>query len=803
MSLHPGKPTPSAMIHSLVFAIAPCRKRQGRRLANLLFVGLFLLVTSPWVWANSSFDHRVGVRVYSSDDGLPQSHVNAIIQARDGYLWVGTFGGLARFDGTTFTLFHGRSRPGAGYAEGPASDRVTALLEDRDGRLWIGTEDAGLSVHDHAGFRQLPACAGSCQVNAMLQGGDGAIWIASNAGLLKLDPASGAVRWSEHSSPVGYVQLAMGRTGTLFVGGSDGLHWLDGNELRRIALPVGDHAVWLLKRDGDGLLVGTERELYRYVPAAQSWQPLAVAQPRAAAQGSNGRWWVAQATGHVLAQDGRGGWQEIPELSVPGVGNLMWDSEGDLWAGSGHNGLIKARTPLFGLVAEPRLGTAMAGRAIASDGRDGLWLGSACGGLYHWDVDGQAHAVPTQAVLGSTCIFSLLLDRQGVLWIGTANGQLGRLERGELTLVEAWPSKESVNIWQREDGAYLVATGGSVFVLDIDASGRITGRQRIDALQGMRINSVVKALKGGYWYVGDHGAWRLQDERVAERWTVDEGLSSRFARALYEDPAGTLWIGTYGGGLDRIRGGKIQNYDRNNSLFDDTVSCIQADERGRLWLAGNLGVTMLPSPQQAAGSIESVRFAERDGLIPAEINGGGSVACHRDGQGRLWFSLVSGFGVLDPAKVSALDAASPTPHIEYAAVGGRALNLAGPTLMLPPFSRNLEIRYTAVNLGRPQETLFRFRLVGVDRDWVDAGQNRSLLYATVPWGTHRLEVQARVIGGAWGAAPAVLTLVHPQPWYQRPWIWTLVTLLGLLVLVASGRQDGGGTSSVRRFRPPS
>ena len=747
------------------------------------------------------FDQRMGVRMYSGDDGLPQSHVNAIMQASDGYLWVGTFGGLARFDGTSFTIFHGRSRSGSGPTDAPVSDRVTALLESRDGRMWVGTEDAGLSVRDRSGFRHLPSvCGGTCQVNALLQDANGAIWGASNAGLFKLDPASAQVQWQEHSSPVGYNLLATDHGGSLFAGGADGLHRVEGNRLQRIALPAGDRMVWLLKRDGDNLLVGTDRQLYRYSPATQAWQILDVEQPRDATQAPNGRWWVAQMNGRVVMQDGRGGWQEAPELSVPGVANLTWDNEGNLWAGSGHNGLLRARAPLFGLVAERRLGTAMAGRAIAPDGHDGLWLGSACGGLFHSDSTGQVRAVPTQDALSSTCIFSLLLDRRGTLWVGTANGALGRLRNGEMQLVQTWPGKEPVNVWQREDGTYLVSTGGSTFVLEIDADGHVSGQHPIEALRGMRISSVSKAASGGYWYVGDHGAWRLRDERVVEHWTADDGLSSRFARALYEDAAGTLWIGTYGGGLNRIKDGRVQYYDRGNGLFDDTVSCIQADERGRLWLAGNLGVTLLPSPRQADASIESVRLAQRDGLIPAEINGGGSATCHRDGQGRMWFSLVSGFGVLDPGKVPTFDPAPPAAHVEYAAVNGHALPLSGPKLVLPPFSRNLEIRYTAVNLGRPQETLFRFRLIGVDRDWVDAGQSRSLLYPVVPWGMHQLEVQSRVVGGPWASAPAVLTIVHPQPWYQRPWIWTLVTLLGLLVLVASGRSDGGATSLARRFR---
>ncbi|WP_167285212.1 two-component regulator propeller domain-containing protein [Marilutibacter alkalisoli] len=353
-------------------------------------------------------------------------------------------------------------------------------------------------------------------------------------------------------------------------------------------------------------------------------------------------------------------------------------------------------------------------------------------------------------------------------------------------------------MWQRRDGGFLVSAGRSTYVIGIDGEGRIAGRHRIEALQGMRINNVVEAANGGTWFVGDQGVLRLAGDEVVERWSTQEGLSSRFARALYEDAAaGTLWVGTYGGGLNRIENGQVRQYDSGNGLFDDTVSCILADDRGRLWLGGNRGVTLLPSPQTADVEIESVGYAASDGLVPAEMNGGTSSPCHRDTQGRLWFALVEGFGVIDPADVREVRAALLRPHIEHAAAAGRELDIVGSTLTLEPFTRNLEIRYTAINLSRPQETRFRFRLSGVDGDWMEAGQNRSVLYPSIPWGKHEFEVQARIAGGQWSPVPASLQIVHPQPWYQRPWIWTLAMLLGLLVLVGSTRLDGSGAAPGR------
>jgi ligand-binding sensor domain-containing protein len=748
--------------------------------------------------------YRIVPRTFTHEDGLPQSGVNDIVQDRDGYLWLGTFGGLARFDGSTFRIFRERSASGPrgameGRRAGPASDRVLSLFEDDRGRLWIGTQDAGLSVYERGAFRHLPICGGVCQVSDVEQGPDRSIWVASGDGVFRVDPGSmRAIRFARPKQD-GYDHVVIDGAGRVFVAGYTGLHMVAGDGLRDLPLPKGSTYVRVLERDGDDLLVGTDQRLYRYRHDDRRWTPQDVPQPRYAVRDAHGWWWVAQENRQAMREQGPGRWRPVPELSGVGISSLVRDDDGNLWVGTTNRGLLRLRDPLFGLLSETQLGTGASGRAVAVDGDGGLWLGLSCSALRHLGPDGRLRTWPIRDVVGDDCISGLLLDRDGVLWIGTSAGTLGRLADGAVEQVASWGGGNSVSIGQADDGRLLVGAGASTYVLRQSADGRPPDFRRLWALEGMRVNQIVPAVRGGTWLVGDLGAVRLVRDRVVERWSPQEGLSSRFARALYEDRDGTLWIGTYGGGLNRIAGGRVHRYGSDNGLSDEAVSCILPDGHGRLWLGGNRGVTLLPVPEQAGETIESLAFAAYDGLTPAEINGGTSSACLRDVRGRLWFSLVEGFAVLDPVRVEHLRSTPLRAHVEDVSAAGAPLEPADGVLRLPAFTRNLQIRYTAINLSRPRETRFRFRLSGFDADWVEAGQNRTILYPSIPWGEHLFEVQARIAGGPWSPT-ASLRIAHPQPWYQRPWIWTLATSMGLVVLLGATRHERARPQPVRRRR---
>lgn len=726
-------------------------------------------------------------RNFGIDQGLPQASVNALLQGRDGYLWIGTYGGLVRFDGNAFKTF--LAKPG-----GLTSNRILSLHEDRRGRLWIGTEGAGIALYESGRFRSLDVCGRTCQVNAIRPSADGRkLWAVGPQGVFEFDPETLRHR-VRHAAFNAFGYIAPMSDGNTYVSGDGGLARIEADAVVDMPLPAGNTRA---RMEGHGRylwLIAEDWRLYRYDIIDHVWTMI--------------RAGISSHTSFILSNDGRlfisdwltGGIRLLhddgsttPLSGLPAglyaTKRVYVDREDNLWIGTDTLGLWRIRASRIGLMQSAEVGMNAPGRAVVEDGEGGVWFGLGCVGLRHWNRNGEVREVRLESVLGTECVQSLLMDDKRRLWIGTWQGTLGRLEDGRLTLAKRWPQGGALNVWRNpQDNTYWLGTLRDTWRLDVDTKGDIVDAQPERVLNGMAIAFMAAARKGGTWFVGDQGVYRLMDGRIVERWRQKDGTGIRFLRWLYEDPDGvTLWIGSYGSGLIRIRNGSVHRYDTSNGLFDDTVSCILPDADGRLWMGGNGGVSVLMERNIGARGPELMPLSTSDGLTPPEMNGGTVSSCLRDSRGRLWFALVKGFAVIDPARFNTRGV-PPIMHIEHVSVSGSDLDLLQPA-RLAPSTRNLEIGYTAIGLASPGRLRFRYRLVPGDSGWLDAGDRRNVLLPNVPWGTFAFEVQARQLGGAW-SKPVAIHLDRPLPWYRRQWIWLVISLACVLALLWLTRERG-------------
>lgn len=565
----------------------------GRALLGLLLLMVAIgAECAPAVDASADASHPI-IRNYGPADGFSQNAVNAIVQGRDGYLWLGTFGGLVRFDGDKFTTL--RATRDALQPQDPSqdgglgSDRIVALREDSRARLWIGTEDGGLNLYHRGKFQQLPMCGGSCGVRALSPQVGNTIWVVTTIGVFRVSTDTLQAVALPRTLDGSFGQVAVGSDGAAYLSGDQkGVAKVVGDTLVPVPLPPGVHAVWQMRASGKYLWARTNLGLYRFDPSSQTWNA-GLSDPGARPLPSpDGRLWAATTSAILLHADEKGVLHSFAGLPTMYVMAIWRDRAGVIWVGSGDMGLWSIEPNRASLIKYGQYGPEpyeKGGRVVVDDGAGGTWLGYSCGGIRHRHADGSYETLSARVADSTQCISGMLRDGKGDLWVASVAGGVRRISGGKVELVPDSESLTNPQLWQTADGARWVAAQGNTFRLQANADGRFRLSSPIPALAGMTLRRQIPARKGGVWLAGDQGVVRLQNDRIVERWTPAQGLSSRFTRALYEDAKGVLWVGTYGGGLNRIQNGRVKRYDERNGLFDDTVSCILVDRSGHTWAA--------------------------------------------------------------------------------------------------------------------------------------------------------------------------------------------------------------------------
>jgi signal transduction histidine kinase/ligand-binding sensor domain-containing protein len=732
---------------------------------------------------------------WTTADGLPQNSVNAVTQTRDGYLWVGTFGGLARFDGTEFHV----PRRSGGTDRG--IDRVLALAEGTDGSLWIGTED-GLLRRRGEEWERYDASDGlpDHEVTAVHAGTDGAIWIGTaRGGLARLSGDRFEAVTEVDGIPVPRVLS--------FVEGADGVVWanLAGGSFITIEDGVPSAARWRSRplrdarhmvredRDGARLYVVPER-MVRVVGGVVDTLPgpdgtVMVLDPE------DGYWLGTNLDGlyHIRAgEDGAAARHYPLPDGTAGyrIRSAHVDREGNVWVGTDAHGLLRMRRNIFTTYTSRHGLSHDVATALLTD-RDGvLWAGTNCGGLNAVDLRGGTVRTFKPRMrndpAGDPCLSALAEGPDGTLWAGTFGGGVTRIVDGrEERLTDAGlPNRVVLALLADGDGTLWVGTGAGGLAAVEDGRVRAV-YTAADGLAHDGVRALLRARDGALWIGTMEGLTRLHDGRFTT-YTVGDGLSSGHVRAIHEDADGVLWIGTYGGGLNRFDGRTFTPITREDGLADDVVSAILEDDDGRLWMSGNRGVYRVDRRALTAfaeGRIErvhSVLYGAGDGLLNAETNGGFQPAGWKDADGRMWFPTLEGVAVVDPARVRT-DGRPPAVALEAVVVDGETRPAEG-RMVVGPGRPNVELHYNGLSLSHSDHLTFRYRLDGFDDGWVSAGPRRVAYYPRLPPGIYRFVVAAANRDGVWSAAGAAFELRVAGPFWVTTWFRAAVALaaLGLL-----------------------
>jgi diguanylate cyclase (GGDEF)-like protein len=774
---------------------APDHKRL-RRACLLVYTGLVLTLSALFASAPSAASNVEPYRTlqqWTAADGLEQNTVHALARDRRGYVWAGTVDGLTRFDGVRFRTFRLIDDPALG------SNRIRALATASDGALWIGTDLRGVVRRIGGRFQALPICDQSCQIDALAAGRRGAMWVLAGRWLYRVPVASpeAAVRIEAGAGRAGSRHLVpLPRGGVVLSAGSSVVRFdASGRPLDRAELPNGEPVRGLALLGGRPL-VATRDALLRLAP--EGWSR-SESTPESVASGDDAivslhadddARIVHLDSGAVLRILDSGALEPIALPAPISVLEVMSGKRGEIWLGSRISGLFRVSPSTMFVGGGYRDAAGGSVLPIIDHPDGGVLVGRLCGGIDHITPDGLKRPVrPARGGKLEHCIGSLLLDADGSIVIGSTGGSVQRLSGDRLENLRA-PRAGAGNAELRTN--FLLRDPADSVWLGADRGLFRVAGDRIEPVAGSAPHGPMRAAAprpDGGLLIGT-GSGLVEFSGASFR-RIETGtwLDDLSVRSILREDERTLWFGTYGGGLWRLRDGEWFHATPGHGLVEDVVSCMLVDRSGVLWTSGNHGLTRVSLAELNAladGRVNRVRASALgidDGMPNPETNGGGQPACHADERGWFWFPTVAGPIAFDPL---AVDEFEPDGDllIESAALDGTPLQVDGRRLELPAGARNLEIRFTVPQFENPQRLRFRYRLAGVDERWLEAGESRSAQFPVIPSGEFRFEVQLGADDGRWLLRTAALQISVPERGLQvgpMPLLLVAAALLGLLV----------------------
>jgi signal transduction histidine kinase/ligand-binding sensor domain-containing protein/ActR/RegA family two-component response regulator len=710
--------------------------------------------------------------VWETSSGLPQNSVQAVIQTRDGYLWFGTQEGLVRFDGSRFDVFSQRNTPGM------TGNDVKALFEAADGSLWIGMI-GGLARLKDGQFTAFSLKNGLPHdwIYSIAGDRDGGLWLGTfGGGLLRFKDGKASALTSSTGLPDDFVwAIQQTRDGSVWAGTNRGLTRISGGRIvtytTRDGLPD-DHVNALWEDRAGTLWVGTGKGLVTISGGAFKTYSTADGLPNnvitSIFEDTAGSIWVGT-NGGVSRRRGSGFERFTVDqgLNHNAILALTSDREGNVWIGTNGGGVTKLTDRSFSTFSKEEGLSNDLVRAVL-EGRDGtLWVGTGGGGLNRMK-DGRVVSVyTTRDGLPEDAVHALLEATDGTLWIGTTAG-VARLKDGHISAVRAAGLQgDSVRaLYEGKDGSIWIGTRGGGLKILKDNKVSLW-----DAKAGLSnvVRSFHEDVAGTVWIGSDAGLSRFADGRV-QTFGSAEGPFRKGVMTISGDADGTIWAGTYGDGLYRYKNGKFTQYTTANGLFDDVVFQIVDDGLGSLWMTCNRGVfrvskKMLDDVAEGrADKVTSESFGNHDGMRAGECNGNSQPAGVRGRDGALWFPTIRGIVSVRPAEM-VLNTLPPPVRIEGLMVDRAPVAIAA-GLHLPPGHGDFEFSYTALSFVAPAKVRFKYRLVGFDTDWVDAGTRREAFYTNIPPGSYRFQVIAQNNDGVWNEQGAEVAFRLTPHFYQ-------------------------------------
>ena len=718
-------------------------------------------------------------RVWQVDDGLPGDNVTGVAQTKDGYLWIATQTGLARFDGIHFLNYkipRGRSRP-----------IIRAMLLDDQDRLWLAEE--GGDVVCMLGEERLiyPTTNGlsKSQPLEMTQDAGGGVWVANADGTVCRILGGKATRFGDKEGlPIsGTCCLIRDEQKQVWFAKAGQVGVFRGGKFATV-LSFNERTIHLQARSGGGVWICAGDRLSSCdakgatVEVATIPPDTTTARPTALFEDSKHAVWIGTMAGGLFRCEGTNVLRV--ETSHRRIRSITEDREGNIWVGTDGGGLNRLRQQVVEVQGKEAGLPFDTVRSVCEDTNGTFWVVTQTGELVN-NESGNWKTLPTWTGGQATCV---TCDKSGVVWIGTFSRGLHRWQNGNLTVL-----RRTAGLAQSSIRSLFADSRGDLWIAF--STGEILQRlhdgdfKNYDLPTDSRaIRAITEDANGSIWLANlDMRLLRVGGDAVVDE-TEKTTEPYHPIRSLAATPDGSLWIGYSSSGLGRLKDGKFVKIGRDEGLRDDSICSLAPDGSGSMWFGSDHGIfrasinELLHFEPGGDLQIKCYGYGRDEGLPSLQAYYGYAPGAGVTRDGRILIPTHSGLAIVHPDRVRN-NSVKPPVIIERVEMDGLSIESqpVSQRLQLRPGHRKLEFTFTAPSFIESEKVRFRYWLEGWDEDWVEAEANRSASYSRLPAGQYRFHVSAGNSDDLWNENGAQFAF-EVAPFFWQTWWFRLVAIGG-------------------------
>ncbi|MBQ1662226.1 MAG: hypothetical protein II054_06970 [Treponema sp.] len=778
-----------------------------RLFSAIISLGLIFL-TSQALSAQSGDDFmsEFVTRGWTTEDGLPGNTITDIIQDSTGYIYIGTYGGFARFDGAEFSIYNNGTDPKYNFAS------TRALLQTSDGAIWAGSNDEGLfrivmdSDEEILSFTTENGLPNN-SIRALAEDKSGNVWVATAGGIVTISkdfkistPNTSSFTDlrglcnSLYADNSGRVWIATAEKGGIYCYDKSFSKYTFKDERLQNACANSitqdsSGAFWYGIEPHYAVKVsGSDETVYDVSGGTKNGTLI-----NSIIQDKNGNMWFSTDAGISILKDGKFyRYSESDGFPDNSLNRLLEDNEGNIWIATDRSGVLKMNHGLFKTYS---LSTSVNAIGEGKDGR--IWLGCNNGLICYRISGGTYTPIREENAITRFC------EGARVRHVGTC-----------------------------ENGDILVSTYAKLGQLRFSPDGELVGQWRSqEGLSGDKVRVAVEDSKNGDLYIGTTSGFNVVKKNTGaiERYTLATGLPHEYIMCIFQDPAdGKVWLGTDGGGImtwengritnhyttenglagniifkiskesdgalwictgtgvSRMKDGKFFNYTKSTGLGTDSIFQIVADNSGNAWFTSNGGVSnakvqdLISMAEGKKQTLSPKFFSRFDGLKTRGVTST-SLALF-DSRGLAWFPLVDGVAVTEPSSMNATKIA-PVVNIEKIMVDEKTIYPDGKAIVLPPGTKRVSIKYTGLSFISAEYVRFMYKLDGFDADFSGWESTRNVSYTNLRPGKYRFNLKASNGEDAVSSLDTSIQFVQKAFFYQHVWFWLLLAALVIFIIV--------------------